>query len=151
MKEHHITFKTAKLAKEKEFNEYVRGLYEYSLTEQHDPEGGTSGPFGWEKGEVNFHNDPIKNNYPGLDYSNESWVMYAAPTQSFLQKWLREQHSIHIAILHQNSFYEYVIDSYNYPTVKHYESDDNIVYRSYEDALESALEFALGLVKKGDQ
>lgn len=65
------TYEVAKLAKEKGFNEYVEAFYVEDCNIPH-----TQGPEKW-------------NEYKGR---------YAAPTQSLLQRWLREEKFIDIAI-----------------------------------------------------
>lgn len=91
-----VTFETAKLAKEKGFNWPTYKEYEHSLTEQEHEYDGKSGPFGWEKGETNLTSNYFINNWKECDYSNNAWYCCSAPTQSFLQKWFREEHRISI-------------------------------------------------------
>jgi hypothetical protein len=75
MKEELITFETAKLAKEKGFDLEVRDYYHpnYGLTDISDELCNMNGS-NWAKG------------------------YYSAPTQSLLQKWLREEHNVDISI-----------------------------------------------------
>lgn len=68
----------------------------------------------------------------------------SAPTQSLLQKWLREKHEIHIAImpciLPNNTIHYYIFKGklkWNW----------NELFDSYEEALEEALYQALLLIK----
>jgi len=89
MKESLITFETAKLAKEKGFNELVKTLY---ISD----------------------NDVVKSakaNNSGRTNSNyterEDYKVYSAPTQSLLQKWLREEHNLSVEVEFD---YSYEID-----------------------------------------
>ena len=79
-----------------------------------------------------------------------SYNEYPAPTQSLLQKWLREKHNIHIVvnigIPHGSkycSFYSNVI-RFNKTHKSKFRSE---FYKSHEDALESGLFNALELIK----
>jgi hypothetical protein len=97
MKDEIETLETAKLLKEKNFDVLVQGSYTQYLTTQIDPEypeGG--GPFGWTKGEVEMSSSYFRNNDKGGDFSNKKYTMYAAPTQSLVQKWLREDYGIQV-------------------------------------------------------
>jgi len=94
-----VSFKIAKLAKEKGFDFPTNGNYEFSLTERVDPDCGTSGSFGWKKGEINYSRMGIFiNNNKSYDFSNKNWFLCAAPTTSQLQRWLREKHGVWLCI-----------------------------------------------------
>lgn len=76
-------------------------------------------------------------------------TQYKAPTQSLLQKWLREKYNYHIIILItcENEFY-YIICKLN--GVEHNGScynTKNSRYGTYEQALEVALYEILKLIK----
>lgn len=75
MEEELITYPTAVLAKEKGFNQLKQGVY-YTKDKEHCL-------VGW-----GFKDD---------------FAIYSAPTQSLLQKWLREVHNIHITIYYHKS------------------------------------------------
>lgn len=68
---------------------------------------------------------------------------FPAPTQSLLQKWLREKHNLHIEIHIFNPNVGY--------SIKEIESqlyvDERVEYKTYEEALEVALFEALKLIK----
>jgi len=131
MKEQLISFETAKLAKEKGFNISNSG-YVY------DKKGGK------------VMDTPIDK----LIWSGK----YPAPTQSLLQKWLREKHEIHVSAFPVFSdkyftvirkFYKYKgydnilgspYDPYS-PTATYEEAVD-----TYEKALEKGLQSALKLI-----
>ncbi len=120
MKEQSITFKTAKLAKEMKFNELCDYFYE----------GNT----------LSKVYKPAKN-------SNDS-TEYAAPTQSLLQKWLREKHNIHLVPLISSTtgLYGYeIIQFYTNKLSEH----RNVIhpYTTYEEAFEDGLQETLKLIK----
>jgi len=64
-----------------------------------------------------------------------------APTQSSLQKYLREKYEIHIEIYCNASGYGYILTKLNGTTIK--EIEDDVFFNTYENALEVGLEFAL--------
>jgi ABC-type uncharacterized transport system permease subunit len=118
-----ISFETAKLVKEKSFNEACVWYFTPELIE-----------YGFKI--------PLKN--------SELGEFYSAPTQSLLQKWLREVHNIHISI----KIYTYI----NFNKIKHQFSIRNLnnkitysktIYSisTYEEALEEALFESLKLIK----
>lgn len=74
MKDQLISFETAKLAKEKGFNEPVIYIYD-----QH----------------ANLFDHRMSLN--DLSMNSDEEFIYAAPTQSLLQKWLRDVHNIIVA------------------------------------------------------
>ena len=119
MKEQFITFETAKLAKEKGFNEFCK--YHF------DKNGGR----------FNSNWNPTK---------NSQWDdCITQPTQSLLQRWLRETHGLHIHLLFIDNVlgYQSIITS----TISNIELFKNKLYFSYEDALEYALQFSLNQIK----
>lgn len=138
MKDELITFETAKLAKEKGFD-----IEEPCVAFYTNPR---SKMFGIDEHlrYYNIKNTPRKLYYIGesvaLNYHN---VLFA-PTQSLLQKWLREVHNIHVwCIPHINSSMYY--------GVKCWLSNSNTVqidaFKTYEEALEEGLQEALKLIK----
>jgi hypothetical protein len=80
MKEELINIETSKLAKEKGFD--IPTAWHYH------PKYGLHTAF-WEEGGKDNSN-----------YNSDDWASgyYSAPTQSLLQKWIREKHGIHICI-----------------------------------------------------
>ena len=110
-----VSLETAKLAKKKEFNEICQYYYE-------------------------ILDKPI--NLQKMSCSNaEGYKQPTAPTQSLLQKWLREKHNIHL-IAYKNIN----IDGYDWC----YITTDGITninsYKTYEEALEAGLYQALLLL-----
>ena len=160
MKEKLIEFKTAKLAKEKGFEEKTpfyyyyyednknnRRLYSEKILKAELKEnevshtryrmcGGGPDATDYEKSFVKYNDLLIDiNRYPARN------VMFQAPTQSLLQKWLREKYKKHIDI---NPFY-YKGDfiSWNLRIHNTYYKDK---YNSYEEALEIGLQEVLKLI-----
>lgn len=138
MEEQLISFETAKIAKEKGFDEKVYREYDKS---------------GYLRC-TSKSADVVLGPYDELLKSTE----YPAPTQSLLQKWLREVHNIIVTskpyqddvsnetdediefqTLWENEILD-VKDSYNI-------FSDNTFYHSYEEALEIGLQESLKLIK----
>lgn len=123
-----IEYSTAKLAKEKGFNEecyftYAKMSKEYCI---------------------------FKSEYPITNSEIDKYI-YSAPTQSLLQRWLREIHDIHIITKpYIESLGKKEITGYYIPTIctssldEHIEFYDN--YSTYEEALEMGLQEALKLI-----
>ena len=69
---------------------------------------------------------------------------YDAPTQSLLQKWLRESHGIHVTSISQyntnRQFQHYYVTVNGKPV-------DELEFNIYEEALEKGLQEALKLIK----
>lgn len=122
MKEPVVSFEIAKLAKEKGFpTELVTTHEAYN----------------------------IKGDLGSIFYSNDIFDILA-PTQSLLQKWLREKHNIHIEItLPVDDELKYCTPiSFEFMVVyKNKDYYDGLFYDKYEEALEAALLKALQLIK----
>ena len=116
-----VTFEVAKLAKEKGFNEKCNFYY--------------------QKGVINT--DGCFNRYnKGVEY------ICSAPTQSLLQRWLREEKEIIIAIsvdidhdLHRVCYEYGVCYDFDGRTMEYHNCYDS--FGRYEEALEDALKYAL--------
>lgn len=123
MKEQIINFETAKLAKEKGFKEECeRFIYH----------GG----------------EPLQDNLM-LIYKDDP-EFYFVPTQSILQKWLREEYKLDaLPIIRSSGKYSYDIYHYDNPNSIGERTRYNSLnsYSTYEEALESALVEALNLIK----
>ena len=102
MKEHLITFETAKLAKEKEFD--------------------------WHDDDTIWINESM---------DKDSVATHPAPTQSLLQKWLREVCNIFVSIDVNYNCRIYLEDEL---------IDESFKFHSYEQALEKGLQEALKLI-----
>jgi len=148
MKEQLISLETAKIIKEKEFFEAVDVSYiEYLKTRKSD-----NPSFRMKKGEIEIEKGHFINNHPIVDYSNINYIMYAAPTQSFLQKWIREKHNIHIQIYveHDDNIIWWDYNLFKIKKGYNFESINNIIIdnicNSYEEALEMGLQESLKLI-----
>ena len=132
MKEQLINFDTAKLAKEKGFNEEC--FYHYdTLGKLHEPysENGSST-------DTQFRVD-LTDLLENFNRTNE----ISASNQSLLQKWLREEHNIEV---YTRSTYKSFDKTKYYTTFVHpigcLDNYDN----TYEEALERGLQQALKLI-----
>ncbi len=103
--------------------------------------------------ETGFNYD-VKNYYNALGelftrlYRAYKGKYYQAPTQNLLQKWLRDEHNVHINPVLETD-YEYINKFYRYSivtSVVNYTSCK--IYNSYEEALEKGLLKALNLSTK---
>lgn len=122
MKEQLITFETAKLAKEK-------GFYWYqplSKTGYYHIKTGSYFYFG-------RHGNLNKNN------------SCSAPTQSLLQKWIREKHKINMLLEAYPDHYWILI--WKWEERKHQLEGPSVTGKTYEEALEEGLLEALKLIE----
>jgi hypothetical protein len=124
MKEELISFEAAKIAKEKKFN-WGTNYY--------------------------YHENTTYERRIGLNYNNKSENHYtSAPTQSLLQKWLREKYNIHIVLIPTITMYwTFKIcnlgnELIEVPPYKNINAND---YSTYEEALEAGLLEMLKLIK----
>lgn len=123
MKDKLIEFETAKLAKEKKFNEVVQAAFTESGKERY----------------VQHRNK----------WGMRNVFSYSRPSQSILQKWLRESHNLHIGLqVHQFGFgFMYsIIDLKKCECVKLLTGGPNKKF-TFEQALEEGLQEALKLVE----
>lgn len=135
MNEKLITFETAKLARDKEFNQ--------SPTKLNRDYYNHLGEF---KGDVT---DYLKAYFKKEDTSKFETI--DAPTQSLLQNWLRDKYNININIKHRTHSQTYCFDitgDYNKENEGILISNTYVKYEKYEDALEVALQLSLNLIKK---
>jgi hypothetical protein len=130
MKDELISFGTAKLAKKKKFNEWCDTYFDVDKFSR-----------------IGSDFDVDKFSRIGSDYGNSfPDILYYQPSQSLLQRWLREVHNIHVEVT--SNFV--TIDAFK----KHrkwyvYVQDEEIeaLFDSYEQALETGLFKALKLIK----
>jgi hypothetical protein len=131
MKEELISFKTAKLAKEKGFNEICDKAFINYYSKQY---------IGKREYQVQlFHSHVYKGANP----------VYLAPTQSLLQKFIREVHNI-IIISEPIIGYGYVNYTYHIYTKNNIWNLNKFTaktFNTYEEALEVGLYQALKLIK----
>ena len=114
--EDYVSFETAKLLKEKGFNENTGCQYPVC---------------GIHYGEVGEYNITDRSRNP------ECYIQ--APTLQMAMKWLREVHNMFIRII--QSHIEYCTYEVYYDRAKHYESRES--YNSYEEACEAAIKYCL--------
>jgi len=139
MQDQLITIETAKLAKEKGFD--IPTLFWYFKNNQ----AGLDYVLVDYLGEGQFGNivDPDNHNNPKM-----KWVLerVSAPTQSLLQRWLREKHNIYLGV---NTLI-YAGDkeaSGFYPTIKNETLSLSHKFLTYEEALEIGLLAGLEHIK----
>ena len=148
MEEQLISFETAKLAKEKGFGEnpYLQ-LYTYydlkgKLYNEEDCIGTTIG----ESSEYSWSNsvsrDSVEAYISGMDYSLDEYVL--APTQSLLQKWLRETYNILVETQFDTVSFGYRI--FNPFKTTDYFTEWKYKTWDFEEALEEGLYQALLLL-----
>lgn len=142
MQEQLITFETAKLAKEKGFNLNSHGYYSCD-----DPASGA------------IPNQLFLRTWEtwtkfGSEESQEGTLIYSAPTQALLQRWLREVHKINVIPYPIESFkneipIEELNPEYTYQLIvkgiKTFITNDKI-FESYEEAFETGLQEAFKLI-----
>ena len=78
------------------------------------------------------------------DINNKEFAF--APTQSLLQKWLREKHKINIEIGMQFKVWFYSINKIPYDSLTDSDLKGKTSFNSFEDALEEGLKEALKLI-----
>lgn len=81
-----------------------------------------------------------------LNESTGNEITYLAPTQSLLQKWLRENHNIHIDISMQYNVWFYSVNKIPFNHFKDNDIVGGTYFSSYEKALEKGLYEALKLI-----
>ena len=126
MKEQLITFETAKLAKEKELCRYFNKGTDYV--------------------KAFYSEDGI--NYKETEFQQEDCIIedrYFRPTQSLLQKWLREVHNIKLWVEfnYTREWFSYYLDKYDNKKIILRKDVRN---QSFEEALEQGLQEALKLI-----
>ena len=167
MKEQLINFETAKLAKEKDFNILQHSYYFEDGEFKENSLKGTNGYYGEE---YEFNLSEFNENW------NDKWLTkktgdrcfgcskqkgyletFSAPTQSLLQRWLREVHNIYVESYHDLTsdgtkiqFYT----SWGFLQQKDKNGNRNVNgwydeyndWKTYEEALEIGLQEALKLI-----
>lgn len=119
--EDYVSFETAKLLKEKGFDESVNRFYEISTG---------------------------KPSLVRSEYCRNSFTIdYAAPTHQMALKWLREVHRIEIHIvlseLNADNSKKYMFDIYSSDINRGFDSVQKEEFNSYEEAVEAALKYTL--------
>ena len=136
LEEQVVSFKVAKLAKEKGFKDIIgkwRGKSYYNYKGELD-------------GDVIDQLRPANRNNPKFD-------SVAAPTQSLLQTWLRNTHNIHVEASfsmkeEEGLQYFVVVDIVNIENESYESKLYKDKFNSYEEALEVGLFEGLNLIKE---
>jgi len=131
MNEQLISFEAAKLAKEKGFDLKLNNFY-------CDNYSGLC-----SESEEFLYIELMRNGIYDCNNEFEEGQRYSAPTQSLLQKWLREKYKIHVQILPYNQ--KYLLSLLKYGQNGSNPNFDN-EFNSYEEALEEGLFEALKLI-----
>ena len=167
MKEQLISFETAKLAKEKDFNILQHSYYFEDGEFKENSLKGTNGYYGEE---YEFNLSEFNENW------NDKWLTkktgdrcfgcskqkgyletFSAPTQSLLQRWLREVHNIYVESYHDLTKKKTKIQfytSWGFLQQKDKNGNQNVNgwydeyndWETYEEALEVGLQEALKLI-----
>jgi hypothetical protein len=131
-----ITFKTAKLAKEKGFNIFTDVCF-----------ANTPNSDNKQYKKIKLHHSHSVGSVDS--FGNILTIVAYAPTQSLLAKWLREQHNIHIEISNNNynKLLNWSFDLHRLPVgiIQMWKRGD-ITYNTYEEAYEVGLQEALKLI-----
>ena len=158
MKEQLVSFETAKLAKEKGFDIHCPNFYFEDGEFRKNELTGTNGYYGeeycfeqeeflenWNDG---FLTNKLGDRCFGCKKSNNYFETFSAPTQSLLQKWLREVHNIDVisypSFMGKQRNYYYVI--FTNRDFENYMQGLSNNY-SYEEALEIGFKEALTYIK----
>lgn len=119
-----VTFEVAKLAKERGFPQHI-GNDAYIVENEYDDEY-----------EVGCH-------YP-IQFIPDYLPTIAAPTQSLLQRWLREEKKWNIVVrMYENEGYYWFIQNSKGKLQESYFTYADEMFATYELALENALKYAL--------
>lgn len=122
MTEELVTLKTAKILKEKGFNEFCKNI-------------------------INYNGKIMETVYRTNNDLPKSF--YSCPTQSIAQKWLRETKKMHICIIREVYGYGYDIcktDDDSFVDESGLYGNDCLLWHTYEEALEAGLQEALKLI-----
>ena len=126
IQEDYVSFEVAKLLKEKEFN--------------------------WDCITYYVDSEPDDVKYSMTFENNTTWEEHwcSAPTLQMAMKWLREVHNKHCDIGYDIDleWYFQIIDlketvEYDYPEPKFFHAKNEIGFKTYEEAVEAALKYAL--------
>lgn len=151
MREQLISFETAKLAKEKGFNEREHWFYKVKSENDIELYGCTKKQLVGFKGYNPIYHK-VNDYHTNKEKDNAKLYRCSAPTQSLLQKWLMEKYRIFININYDGNdevFRVEIIKQNNDRSRKvFYLKEENIImmFHSYEDALEISLQEGLKLI-----
>jgi len=158
MQEQLISFDTAKLAKEKRFTMF-KDNFKSALVDSRNYDVQRYSFYRVIKEEqmLNLNVGTNSSNINGLweSYNDKNFVIqenYFAPTQTLLQKWLREKHNIDVFVNRDNTFNKgtyclFIYDNINdIARLRPLDNDVFSGYPTYEKALEIGLQEALKLI-----
>lgn len=128
--EDYVSFETAKLLKEKGFDEYNPLWYDLNKSSE--------GPFFYK--EIGWYGH---NSY---DYNGKSII--SAPTQQMVMRWLREVHKILIVIDYAFNIKTGLFFKLKYPCTsdEYYLKNSKGGYKTYEEAVEAAIKCCLNII-----
>jgi len=146
-----VSFETAKLAKELGFNENC--VFYYNTPKYQDI----------KKDNRNWLSQ--FKNMKGYEDTFYNINEFRAPTQSLLQKWLREEYKITISISDFLTYQDLVVWDYEIskvgtdidtkgkyiPLISYSNSDLERDFKTYEEALEKGLQESLKIIKNGKE
>lgn len=166
MKEELIKFETAVLAKEKGFDEKCnyyfhnqpefgsKDLLKYPKVKSFGSGAIYNSSYGFSSYEIFYYNNTDIENRKAKKQTNKDKRFYelcTAPTQSLLQRWLREVYKIHVSLDNVNvpekEKWIYEINKLPCGVLVLWNKETSPTFDSYEEALESGLYEALKLVK----
>jgi hypothetical protein len=153
-----ITLETAKLAKEKGFNipvtNYINpdGVFDCVKPTTYNDDGDDNYDIDELGGTILQDYNNVEIDIGEIEtwgcYFNENGIKenYSAPTQSLLQRWLREKHNLDVIVLPKlkdlGKFYGGYVDKNDQQINHSYGSN----FKTYEEALEEGLYEALKLI-----
>ena len=133
IEEAYVSFETAKLFKDKGFNQPLLTVY---ITDKEQKEGAFS--------HMAFSDDTVTN-----DYSKQIII---CPTQQMITRWLREVYNIHVVAFcpiididtkKLGVTYNVVISMLDNDCLAADTDIEDVEYKSYEDAIESGIKYCL--------
>ena len=127
------TYEVCKLAKEKGFNCKVYNYYQATKHYYETLRG------------IELHSVCCKLETDDCysRYNKGSEGVVSAPTQSLLQRWLREEKNVHIEIIATACGYFWIADKTNGTAIINRGTNDGSCFDTFELALEDALKYAL--------
>ena len=153
-----ISYKTAKLAKEKKFDIPCQ----FFFIKRYNNTKGWYVDNEYQKIESDDFID-FEDNINDYNNTDKKYVICSAPTQSLLQRWLREKHEIHVNpicicnffnkqplmgyVYSLERFVNRVHDGISYDRDQIHALGDEPVFNTYEEALEEGLFQSLNLVQ----
>ena len=143
MEEQLVSLETAKLAKEKGFKELCFYYYnEDGKLQESYLENGSSTDV-----EFKVILTDLSDNY---NSNNFRIKQFSSPTQSLLQKWLREVHNIHLTIFNHHAYTFkgnfYFVIGYDLISSMNNKLEPKKLSNTYEESLEIGLQEALKLI-----